>query len=91
MAHNINKVMIAFKKAKSTLDKVIEMVEENKYCIDIIQQNLSVIGLLRSANSSLLEGHIDNCIKESCKKGSPKDINDKMEELIKVMKIAQSK
>jgi DNA-binding FrmR family transcriptional regulator len=31
------------------------MIEEEKYCIDIIQQNLAVIGLLKSVNIKLLE------------------------------------
>jgi len=90
MAHNVNKVMVAMKKAKTSLNKVIKMVEENKYCIEVIQQNLAVIGLLRSANMHLLEGHMNNCVKSAVKKGG-KDVNAKMEELIKVLKIAQTK
>lgn len=91
MAHNIDKVLIAMKKAKTSLDKIMKMVAENKYCIDIIQQNLAVIGLLKSANISLLEGHINNCVKNACQSGRKKDIEEKMEELIRVVNIAQSK
>ena len=91
MAHNTNKVMIALKKANTSLNKVIKMIEDDKYCIDVIQQNLAIVGLLRSANTSLLEGHIDHCIKNACKKKNSKDIEEKMKELIKVVKIAQTK
>ena len=43
------------------MGNVIKMVEDKEYCIDIMQQNLAVIGLLKSAGSSLLERHIHSC------------------------------
>ena len=91
MAHNKDKVMIAMKKAKTSLEKVMKMIYEDKYCIDVIQQSLAVMGLLKSANMTLLEGHVDCCIKNACKKGDKKDIEEKMAELIRVLKIAQTK
>ena len=91
MAHNSDKVLVAMKKANTSLQKVMRMVEDGKYCIDIIQQNLAVIGLLRSANSSLLEGHVNNCVKNACKGRNEKEIDAKMGELMRVIRIAQSK
>ncbi|MBU0577140.1 metal-sensing transcriptional repressor [Patescibacteria group bacterium] len=91
MAHNKDKVMIAMKKAKTSLNKVMKMIDDNKYCIDVIQQSLAVIGLLKSANMTLLEGHVDHCVKNACKSGRKKDIEEKMSELIRVLKIAQTK
>ncbi len=91
MAHNTAKTTIALKKAKSSLDKVFRMIEEDKYCIDIIQQNLAIIGLLRSANQSLLDGHVNGCIKDAIKKNNTKRTDEMMVELLKVIKIAQSK
>ena len=90
MAHNTDKVMIAMKKAKTSLEKVIKMVEDDRYCIDIIQQNLAVIGLLKSANIQLLEGHMSCCMKDAAKAGG-KELDDKLSELVKVLKIAQTK
>ncbi len=90
MGHDNEKLKIALKKAKSSLEKVVKMVESGHYCINIIQQNLAVIGLLRSANMELLSGHINSCVKTAARKGG-KDLDDKMVELIKVLKIAQTK
>ena len=90
MSRDNEKLMIAMKKAKTSLDKVFKMVDDGKYCIDVIQQNLAVIGLLRSANMELLSGHINTCVKNAARKGG-KELDDKMAELIKVLKIAQSK
>ena len=79
------------KKAKTSLEKVMKMIEDGTYCIDVIQQNLAVIGLIRSANTNLLEGHVNHCIKEACEKGSKKDIEQKMGELMRILKVAQTK
>lgn len=91
MSHNNEKTLIALKKAKTSLDKVTKMIEDGRYCIDIIQQNLAVIGLLRSANTSLLEGHVNNCIKNACFNGRKPEIEQKMDELIHIIKVAQTK
>lgn len=90
MTHNKDKVTIAMKKAKSSIEKIITMIENDTYCIDVIQQNLAVIGLLRSANANLLEGHVNHCVKNAAKTGG-KELDEKMEELMKVIKIAQTK
>jgi len=91
MAHNTNNVMIAMKKSKSLTEKVVKMLEEDKYCIDVIQQNLAIIGLLRSANLALLEGHINHCIKDALNQKDQKRLDEMMVELLKVIKIAQTK
>ncbi|MFC1655807.1 metal-sensitive transcriptional regulator [Patescibacteria group bacterium] len=91
MAHNTPKVTIAMKKAKSLTEKVLQMLENDKYCIDVIQQNLAIIGLLKSANLTLLEGHIGHCVKNAAKEKNPKRLNEMMQELLLVMNTAQKK
>jgi len=59
------KAALNFKKAQSLLAKIITMAEADKYCIDIVQQNLAVIGLLKSANQLLMEGHLKNCFSSA--------------------------
>lgn len=91
MAHNTDKATIALKKARSSLDKVLKMIKEDKYCIDVIQQNLAIIGLLRSANQGLLEGHINHCVKDAVQTQNKRRLDEMMVELLKVIKIAQTK
>lgn len=85
------KAVITLKKANSLTKKVLKMTEEDKYCIDIIQQNLAVIGLLKSANSTLLEGHLGCCVTTAAKEGDEKKIDIMMGEILKVVKTAQNK
>ncbi len=84
-------VAITLKKANSLTAKVLKMAEEEKYCIDIIQQNLAIIGLLKSVNLTLLEGHLGCCVTNAAKAGDQKKINIMMDEILKVVKTAQNK
>jgi DNA-binding FrmR family transcriptional regulator len=43
MKENQKKALISLKKARTSIDKIISTIEDDKYCIDIIQQNLAVI------------------------------------------------
>lgn len=85
---NKQKALIGTKKASSLLEKIIKMIEENTYCIDIMQQNLAVIGLLKSANQSLMEGHLDSCFKDAVLSKNKLKQQKMTEEILKVTKLS---
>lgn len=76
-----------FKKARSHVDKIISMIEEDKYCIDIMQQNLAVMGLLKSAHSIIMEGHLRGCFSDAFHSKSNKNHDKMIEEILKVTKM----
>ncbi len=78
------KALIGLKKAHSLLSKIISMTEGNKYCIDIMQQNLAVIGLLRSAHESLMENHLQTCFKGAM---SSKNERKKKQMTLEILKV----
>jgi len=79
--------LINFKKAQSHLGKIIEMVGKNEYCIDIMQQNLAVIGLLRSAHQMLMENHLNTCFQNAVASKNRKKEKQMIEEILKVTKL----
>lgn len=79
--------IINFKKAQSHLGKIIKMVEEGEYCIDVMQQNLAVIGLLRSAHQILMENHLKTCFSAAIKSGNEKKKEEMTKEILKVTKM----
>ena len=81
------KTSINFKKALSLLSKVNEMVEDGHYCINIMQQNLAVIGLLRSAHEMLLENHLNTCFKKAMATKNEKKKQEMVGEILKVTKL----
>jgi DNA-binding FrmR family transcriptional regulator len=82
-------ILIALKKAHSHLGKVIQMVEDKEYCVAILQQNLAVMGLLRSANNKLLERHLNSCFINAMKGANEKRKDEMIEEIVKINKLSQ--
>lgn len=88
MTNQKEKALINFKKAKSLLEKIQKMTEEKEYCIDIMQQNLAVIGLLKSAHQMLMENHLQTCFKNAMASKNEKLKQQMVEEILKVSKLA---
>ena len=78
------KTLIGFKKASSLLLKIIDMVEHDHYCIDVMQQNLAVIGLLRSAHEALMANHLNTCFRSAMAAKNEKKKQKMTEEILKV-------
>ncbi|MEU7740034.1 metal-sensitive transcriptional regulator [Nonomuraea sp. NPDC050022] len=47
------------------------MVEDDKYCIDILTQVSAATSALKSFSLSLLEEHLAHCVAEATRKGGP--------------------
>lgn len=88
MTKNKEQTVIALKKAQTLLGKIISMVEDGEYCIDIMQQNLAALGLLKSAHQLLLEGHLNSCFKNAMAASNEKRKQQMIEEILKVNKLA---
>jgi len=88
MTHQKEKALLNFKKAQSLLFKMIKMVEEDRYCIDIMQQNLAVIGMLKSAHQALMENHLNTCFRTAIDSRNEKKKKEMIEEILKVTKLA---
>jgi len=86
---NKEKALINFKKAQSLMKKIISMLENDEYCINIMQQNLAVIGMLRSAHQMLLEGHLKTCFKNAMKTKNDAKKNRMIGEILRVSKMTR--
>jgi DNA-binding FrmR family transcriptional regulator len=82
-------IAIALKKAQSHLGNVIRMVENKKYCIDILQQNLAVMGLLKSANDKLLARHLNSCFVNAMKGTNEKRKQEMINEILQINKLSK--
>ena len=82
-------IIVALKKARTHLANVISMVEEKEYCIDILQQNLSVIGLLKSANDKLMKRHLDSCFINAMKGTNERRKKKMIDEILQINKLSR--
>ncbi|MCF7819942.1 MAG: metal-sensitive transcriptional regulator [Candidatus Pacebacteria bacterium] len=81
------KTLTTLKKAHSLIYKITEMMERQDYCIDVMQQNLAALGLLKSAHAQLMENHIKTCFSRAMKSSNEKQKDKMTKEILQVTKL----
>ena len=70
------------KIARGQIDGILQMIDENRYCVDISNQLQATQALLRSANQEILQEHIRNCVREALQTDVE---NPKLEEALELL------
>jgi len=74
--------LLTLKTARGQLDGIVRMVEDERYCVDISKQILSVQSLLKKANMEILKGHVKTCVRDAVAKGEGEE---KIEEIFNMI------
>jgi DNA-binding FrmR family transcriptional regulator len=61
------------------------MVEDDRYCIDILTQVAAVNTALESLALKLLDDHVRHCVTDALSSGDPKEAAAKSKELMEVV------
>lgn len=64
---------------------VARMVDEDRYCIDVVRQIQAIKAALTGLEGFILDDHIGSCVEGALKSGSLKDRRSKVEELVAVL------
>ena len=62
------------------------MVDEERYCVDILNQVSAVQAALNSFNKELLANHIHSCVVEDIRAGNVEVVDELCETIKKIMK-----
>ncbi|MCR4955186.1 MAG: metal-sensing transcriptional repressor [Lachnospiraceae bacterium] len=79
-------LLTRLKKVEGQIRGIEKMVEENRYCPDILIQVSAITSALNSFNKVLLECHIKNCVAKDIKEGNDDTIEELCQVLQKLMK-----
>ena len=71
------------KTVRGHLDAVIAMVEEERYCPQIMKQVSAVQGSLERVNRILLQNHLETCVPRAVSEGRAEDIVDELLEALR--------
>ena len=74
-------VMDLLKTAKGQIEGIIKMLEDDRYCVDISKQILSVQALLKKSNLKIIDQHIKHCVRQAFTEGEVAG-NKKVDEII---------
>ncbi|OGK08502.1 hypothetical protein A2767_05390 [Candidatus Roizmanbacteria bacterium RIFCSPHIGHO2_01_FULL_35_10] len=72
------------KIARGHFNKVINMVEEDEYCLDVTQQTYAIQNALKKIDEVILEHHLKTCVKDAIV--SDKQVDEKVAEILQVFK-----
>ena len=78
--------VVRLKRIEGQIRGIQKMIEERRYCIDILTQLASVKGAIKRVESGILERHLKGCVQTSFCQGSREDREEKIEEVIGVFK-----
>ncbi len=74
------------KTARGQVDGIIKMVDENRYCIDISNQLMATIAILKNINKDILNAHLEHCVSEVLDDKERKKIEEIMQIIDKLSK-----
>lgn len=63
------RILHRLKIAQGHLKKVINMVENDEYCIDVLHQSQAVQKALKEIDNLMLENHLKTCATDAISKG----------------------
>lgn len=64
------------------------MVEEDRYCIDIVTQIAAACAALRRLEEQILQDHVSHCVEHALASGETAEQRRKAEELMNVVRRA---
>jgi len=76
----------ALRRIEGQVRGVARMVEEDRYCIDVVNQVEAVRAALAKVETDLLRQHLGHCVRHAMTSPNPADQERAIEELIEVFK-----
>ena len=67
------------------LQGIIKMIENKKYCVDILQQTRAITAAIKSVEQLILKDHMNACVSSAMRSKNKKEQDKKIEEVIKLI------
>lgn len=82
MHNKFDKQLARMRRIEGQARGIAKMMEQDRYCIDILQQFAAIEAALRSARSEVLKIHAAHCIEDAIASGDKADQKAKFAELV---------
>jgi DNA-binding FrmR family transcriptional regulator len=73
------------KKIEGQIRGIQKMIEERRYCVDIITQLHSIIGALYRVENEIFKKHLDGCVISALKGKSQNEKQKKISEIVELI------
>jgi len=78
-------VLKRLKRIEGQVRGLARMVEEDRYCIDVVTQISAVRAALRRAEEEILRDHVAHCVERAIASGDRDDQRQKIAEIMDVL------
>ena len=75
----------ALKRIEGQIRGVQKMIQEQKYCMDILTQLHAVVGAIMRVEDKVLRRHIEHCVVNAAKGKSDLDKQKKIDEVMEIL------
>jgi CsoR family transcriptional regulator, copper-sensing transcriptional repressor len=86
---NKDRLLNRLSRIEGQVRGVARMVEEDRYCIDVLTQLQAVRAAVARVESEMLKDHLGHCIEAAITGGDPGDQRRKASELIELLERAR--
>ena len=77
--------LVALRRIEGQVRGVHKMIEDRKYCIDILNQIAAVKGALARVEGKILEKHLRHCVAEAVGGNSETEKQQKLDEILNLI------
>ncbi len=77
--------IVALRRIEGQVRGVQKMIEDGKYCIDILNQINAVKGALGRVEEKILKKHFQHCVTDAIKGTSEPERQQKLDEILKLI------
>ena len=78
--------LVALRRIEGQVRGVQTMIENRKYCVDIINQIYAIKGALSRVEERIMEKHFMNCVTKAVNDSSEKEKKQKLAEILKLIR-----
>lgn len=83
--HGTNTIVTRLRRIEGQVRGVIGMVEDDRYCMDIMTQIQAIKAALKRVEGEILKNHTAHCVEEAIRDGSPTAQRKKFAELVDLL------
>jgi DNA-binding FrmR family transcriptional regulator len=84
MTHNNPKLIARLSRIEGQVRGVSRMIEEERYCIEVLNQVQAIKAALRKVEEDLLKDHAAHCVAHAIQSGDAEDQKRKFDELVEL-------
>ena len=85
MHDNKTAALTRLKRLEGQVRGIARMVEEDRYCVDVLTQIAAVRAALKGVEKLVIDDHAAHCIEDTLASGSPEDQRAKFRELLDLL------